>query len=157
MVLGASLVVLLVRRVQVGGLAPVDERVTCSRWSLFFWPVLTLVAGMSAYVMYLGDTRGMMALTLYNMSGPFVVLLTHITKRTLQGHAWFWAIMAVFTLGQIALVIPTFIGYVFSNNRGPLPSITAVMPLAIGVFVMLAFGIICVLGAWRSWQDRRDA
>jgi hypothetical protein len=153
-ILVASLVVLAVRRVQVGGLAVADERVTRLQHSVFFWPTIALVLGMYGYVNYhallLGDMRGMQLLPLYVIVGLAGVLFTHVAKLTLQGNVWYWLLNTVFAFGLIIWAVRDQLTRESAPNAPTLPVIIALL-------LMCGYALISLLGMWRGWQDRWDA
>lgn len=158
----ASLLVLSVRRVQFGGRAPADERVIRSRQSMFLWPTLTLPLGMFVYATYLlltgGDGRSIMMLALYNMLGPLVIVITRALNGTVQGNAQYWLLCGLFTLALLGWNMWTIRPSMLVVEQAGAPG-----PEAITIIIVLAssctfvFGVICLITAWRRWQDRWDA
>jgi len=161
-ILTASLAVLGVRRVQLNGLGAADERMIRARQSVFLWTVLTLLVGMVVYVTYLlltgGDGRSIMVLAMYNMLGPLVIVTTRALNGTAQGNALYWFLCGVFTLAllrwNVLTLGPFMLAAEHAGASGP-DALTMIIVLASSC--MLLFGIVCLLPAWRRWQEQRSA
>lgn len=160
-ILAASLAVLAVRRVQFGGLAPADERIVRARQSVFAWPALTLPFSMAVYATYLlligADGRSIMVLGLYNMIGPVVILITRALNGTAQGNAQYWLLCGLFMLGVLGWNMWTVGPSIFAMEQAGAPGPEALtMVIVLASSCTFVFGVICLITAWRRWQDWRD-
>lgn len=160
-ILASSLAMLAVRRVQLNGFGAADERMIRAWQSVFFWPALMLPFGMFVYATYLllagGDGRSIMVLALYNMLTPLVIMITRVLNGTAQGNALYWLLCGVFTLGlftwNIRTVGPAMLAAEQAGTSGP-EALTMIVVLALSCTCV--FGVICLIAAWRRWQEQRN-
>lgn len=161
-ILGTSLALLALQRVQLGGLAAADERMERIRRRLYLWPYMVLMFGILAHSIYQSDeltnARGIMPVNAAIFSGPLTIMFTHALYRTAQGRLWFWLLGALVSFGPlvfIAILIGPSIVHEYQAGV-PFLSIAELMSLLFVLFPPLGCGTVFVVAAWRSWQDLHD-
>lgn len=154
-----SLLVLIVRRVQLGALGKRDEGIEAGLASAWRYGYLSLSLGIFLYASYrfwlLNDSLGLLAWNFCLISGLLVLVITQILKNSLLGHFWVWgtpsSLLGGIILWNLVIIAPHMYDLAESGGAIGLNSLWLLfllIPVG-GIFVTF------VLGAWYSWHNER--
>ncbi|NOK57631.1 MAG: hypothetical protein GFH27_549303n104 [Chloroflexi bacterium AL-W] len=154
-----SILLLVWRRLQLGKLSEVDERIQVLMSKAVRWVYLVLIAGIFGYLSYqfwiLGDSFGLWFWNICIMAGPLMITLTHILKNTAQGSFWVWFTMLIIITGPVGLIFFSFIDMLIQTIRQgeALPDFMDAFAIICISVIIGGMYIVFVLGTWRSWQN----
>lgn len=155
-----SLLILAGRRLQLGRLGHMDERMNSLMGHAFRSAYLFLSFSIFLQASYrfwfLGDSLGLVAWNACLLSGLMVILMTQIIKNTLLGYIWAWLVPVTLLVGMAAWNIFLIIPFILDFLRQGKPLTNLLVPLMFGFAPVLGITIVLLLGAWRSWQNERE-
>jgi len=155
-----SLLILAGRRLQLGRLGHMDERINNLMGhafrSAYLFLSLSIFLQASYRFWFLGDSLGLVAWNACLLSGLMVILMTQIIKNTLLGYIWAWLVPVALLVGMAPWNIYLIKPFTLDFLRQGKPSTDLLVPLIFAFAPVLSITIVFLLGAWRSWQNERE-
>ena len=157
-----SLLILFVRRVQLGKLTETDERIKMLMHKAILWAYLFLIFTLFIYASYgfwvLNDGFSMIFWSVCFLAGPTVILFTRTVRNTADGNMGYWLTITIPTLIMTVFPLSLIVWDVVNSllRGGPLPDIDSTLLILAFFAPMIGINIVFVLGTWRSWQNMRE-
>lgn len=160
--ISGSLLILFVRRIQLGKLTETDERIKTLMYKTILWAYLFLIFTLFIYASYgfwvLNDGFSLAFWSTCFWAGPIVVLFTRMVRNTAVGHMWYWLtitiLMFIMTIVPFSLIVWELVNSLLRGE--PLPDIDSALLILAFFAPIIGINIVFVFGTWRSWQNIRE-